>query len=152
MIDDLLNQLVTRFTELTADLRFDYKPDPENKRAPQIIKTMLPYPDQDFMDGQDFPRIRLALYGGTAEDLRKPPDFSVLASGAIWTAGDIEAGSKDIWLLTAAMMNITKNRSFPPFRLRTPCPFRIGDPQPDMEGIQPHPYHFVTMQLAFINC
>ncbi len=148
MDEAFTQQLIVRLTDLTKDLRFDHEPTSGEKIAPKIVDTMLEYPE-DWVEGQDYPRIRLALYKGGFEFL-KPSPFSVIAVGGIWTNGSIEDGTNDIKLLTRTLGKIADKRGFPPYKLKTPVSFRIGDPRDGFEGMQPHPHHFVTMQLNFI--
>jgi hypothetical protein len=138
-----------RLVDLTEDLLFDYKPDPVNKRAPQIIETMLPPRSSGHQEGQEFPLVRWAIHHGGFDRMRPAP-FSVILHGGIYTAGNIVAGTRDITALTMALGKIVDNRSFPPYKLETPISFTIGSGEPGQEGLQPHPYYWVTMKLQFL--
>ncbi len=133
---------------LTSDLRFYYKPD-DTLIPPQIVETMLPSKDRTYQEGQDIPLVRWAIYEGAFE-ARRPAPFSVMLTGGIYTPGTIIDGTRDITALAMALGKIVDNRSFPPYRLNTPVGFTIGSPEPGSEGLQPHPYYWLTMQLQFL--
>jgi hypothetical protein len=139
--------LTGRFTELTKDLRFDYKPT-GIKRAPQIIQTFLPPKGHDHEEGMEFPLVRWAVYRGSFSKFH-PSTISIIVNAGIWTSGSIIDGDIDIQALVLALGRIVKNRSFPPYRLEEDTTFHIGSQESGSEGIQPHPYYWGTMKLQF---
>ena len=148
MNEQFATLLTARLTELTGSLLFDYKPT-GGKIPPQIIETMLPPKGHGHQEGDEFPLVRWSIYEGGFDKLRSSP-FSVIVNGGIYTSEDIVAGTRDITTLAMALGKIVNNRSFPPYRLVTPVPFTIGSPEPGSEGLQPHPYYWVTLKLQFI--
>ncbi len=142
------NLLTSRLTDLTKDLLFDYKPD-KSQVAPQIVQTMFLKKDRDHIEGQEFPFVRCAIFEG-AFDARRPAPFSVIITGGIYTAGTVVDGTRDITSLAVALGKIVDKRAFPPYKLLTPVPFSIGSTEKGSEGIQSHPYYWLTMQLQFL--
>ena len=53
--------------------------------------------------------------------------------------------------LTAAVGRIVENRTFRPFKLRTPVRYSVGSEERGYEGTQPHPYHVSSIYLEFIK-
>lgn len=139
--------LTARLTELTRDLLFEYKPTGV-KSAPQIVETMLASKAHDYVEGQEMPLVRWAIYEGGFDRFHSSP-FSIILHAGIYTSGDIVAGTRDITSLALALGRIVDNRSFPPYRLETPVPFTIGSSEPGSEGLQPHPYYWLTMKLQY---
>ncbi|KJS00891.1 MAG: hypothetical protein VR65_10820 [Desulfobulbaceae bacterium BRH_c16a] len=140
--------LTARLAELTGSLRFEHKPSGV-ARAPQIVETMLPPKSHDHQEGQEFPLVRWAIHNG-GFDFMRPAPFGIILHAGIYTSGDIIAGTRDITTLALALGRIANDRSFPPYRLETPVPFTIGSPEQGSEGLQPHPYYWLTMKLQFI--
>ncbi|BCL59967.1 hypothetical protein DGMP_06600 [Desulfomarina profundi] len=144
---DMLN---SRLAELTSGLLFDYQPDNSTGSRPiTITESMLADPSRDEPEGSEFPFVRWAIYRGSF-DYRRPAPFKVVVDGAIWTAGNITDGTRDIQTLTVALGKITEKRGFPPYRLKTPIDFVTGNPARGHEGIQPHPWYYTRLYLEFL--
>lgn len=148
MTPEFATLLTSRLTELVEDLSFDYKPD-GSTRVPQIINPMLPSRSSDHQDGDYFPFVRWAIYKGIFA--KRPEPFSVYVSGGIYTAGTIDDGNGAILSLAMALGNIVDNKSFPPYRLQSPVGFTVGDTREGNEGLQPHPYYYMSMILEFLK-
>lgn len=145
----LMDLLVARVTELTADLRFHHKPS-GGTIAPQVIATCMPERDSSWQEGIEWPHVLVAIYGGGFDRLEPQPHQVVVGCG-IWTPGTIAEGTADIMELTAAVGRIVENRTFRPFKLRTPVRYSVGSEERGYEGTQPHPYHVSSIYLEFIK-
>ena len=145
---DLVDQIITRLTELTAGLTYDHKPSGE-KRSVQIVDTFLPPRTATWKEGQDYPLIRVAHYKGAY--LSQGRDYDVVLMGGIYTAGDIASGTAAIKELEAAIGKLAQSRLIDQYRLATPIEYQFGDSDRGAEGIQPHPYHYVTFYLKFTS-
>lgn len=140
----------SRLAELTSGLLYDYQPDGSSKSRPvTITESMLEDPSREQLEGAEFPFVRWSIYRGSF-DFHRPAPFSVVVDGALWTGKSIADGTGDILALTRALGKITENRSFAPYRLKTPVSFVVGNPARGQEGIQPHPYYYVRFYLDFL--
>jgi len=145
----LMPLLVARVTELVADLRYFHKPTGQ-RIAPQVIESCLPKKDRTWQEGQDFPHVLIAITEG-GFDKFTPPPVKVIIGCDVLTDGDNAQGTTEIMELTGAVGRLVENRSFPPYKLRTPIRFTIGSEQQGYEGIQPHPVYFSNIYLEFIK-
>lgn len=145
----LMPLLVARVETLVADLAYYHKPTGQ-QIAPQVIETCLPKKDRSWQEGQDFPNVTVTIIEG-GFDKMNPQPLKVIIGCGIYTNGDVSGGTADIMELTAAVGRIVENRSFPPYKLRTPLRFTVGSEQPGFEGSQPHPLHISTIYLEFIK-
>jgi hypothetical protein len=145
---DLVSQIITKITELTAGLTYDHKPTGEKKPV-QVIDTFLPPRDSSWQEGGEYPLIRVAHYKGAY--LSQNQTFEVVVLAGIYTAGDIAAGTAAIKELAAAIGKLTQSRLIGNYRLDTPINYQFGDNSRGAEGIQPHPYHYVTFYLQLTS-
>ncbi len=148
-MEDLSAKIITRVNELVAGMTFYNRPADANV-AVKVIDTFLPAKARDWQEGQDFPFVRVAIYQGEFDV--KPSRIRVVITGGI-SLGDnatVAEGSAEIKRLANALGRIVEKRGFPPYRLVTPVPYQFGDQREGHEGLQPHPYHYVTMKLEFI--
>lgn len=145
----LMPLLMARVEELVADLRYFHKPTGE-RIAPQVIASCLPKKDRTWQEGQDFPHVLIAITEGGFDKLNPQP-VKVTIGCDILTDGDTATGTDEIMEFTEAVGKIVGNRSFPPYKLRTPIRFTVGSDQPGFEGIQPHPVYFSNIYLEFIK-
>ena len=145
----LMDLLVARVTELTSDLRFYHKPT-GGLIAPQVINTCLPKKDSSWQEGMDFPHVLVSIYAG-GFDIMAPQPHKVVIGCGIHSPSDPVAGTNDIMALTAAVGRIVENRTFKPFKLRTPIQYTVGSEERGHEGTQPHPFYISTIYLEFIK-
>jgi hypothetical protein len=143
---NIVTELITRITTLLEGLSFDHKPT-GNKTTVQIIDSFLERPGVGWIEGEEFPMVRVAEYSGGF--LSRGRESNVVVVGGIWTAGNIAAGTADIKLLAEALGDLTKVRTLGEYRLTTPIKYYFGETEKGHEGQQPHPYHFVTFFLDF---
>lgn len=149
MNDTFTTMFTERLSELTMGLLFDHMRTNE-KISPQIVETMLAEKPDDYQEADEFPYVRWAMHKGELMD-REPGRFDVIISGGIWTKGDTAQGTSDIKLLLTSLSRLLDKRSFKPYRLSNRIPYSIGDPRSGNEGLQPHPYHYLTLKLQFLT-
>ena len=145
----LMDLLITRVTDLTSGLLFDHKPT-GGEIAPQVVNTCLPRKDMNWQEGLDWPFVSVAIYGG-GFDIMAPQPHQVVIGCGIWTPGNTAEGTADIMELTAAVGRIVENRTFKPFKLRSPIRYSVGSEQRGFEGSQPHPYYVSAIYLEFVK-
>lgn len=137
-----------RLTALTSGLLFDNTAIGE-KKAPQVIETMLPPKGSSYQEFGEFPLVCWAAYNGKIMP-RQPWPFGVVVTGGIYTPGSIADGSRDITALAMALAKLVDDRAFPPYRLDVPIDLTIGDSRDGYEGLQPHPVYWLTMHMRFL--
>lgn len=147
-MNDLVTQIIAKIAELTTGLTYDHKPTGE-KRAVQIVDTFLPDRTEVWQEGQDYPLVRVAHFKGAY--LSHNQNFEVVVLAGIYTAGDIAAGTAAIKELAAAIGKLAQSRLIGNYRLDTPINYQFGDNSRGAEGIQPHPYHYVTFYLQLTS-
>lgn len=137
--------------ELVRPLRYLHKPS-GNMIAPQIIDVMLPRPNTQTQEGDEYPFVRWMITSGEWY-LQKPSTFQLAIDAGIYSAGSISDGNLAILELVHALGSLSRMRFVPPtpYRLQTPIAFVLGDPKPENHGIQPHPYYYGRLTLDFIH-
>ena len=95
-----------------------------------IYESMVPRMTPDQVEGDDPPFVRWCIYAGEFSD-RGLSSFELVVDFGIYTPGSIVDG-------------------FAPYKLQKPLSFRLGHPDADYEGIQPHPYHYGRLKLEFV--
>lgn len=151
------NELKTRLTELTSDLRF-WQRGSDKLIAPQVVETMAPPPeDIQWMD-MALPQCCFTIVSGEFSVVPKP--FKVRIDLTIESEkGDlteaIEKGCNGIREFVLAIQPIVDKRFFTDYKLSLDpqyAPhFTIGNSSGGgMEGMQDHPYYRATIFLNFI--
>ncbi len=115
-----------------------------------VYEAMLPAKQPGHKEGEDLPLVRWCIYEGEFA-ARIAGGFSVVIDAGIYTPGSIVEGSRDLMRLIWALGGLAAMRGLPPYRLRTPIGFRLGDLSEGNEGIQPHPYYYGRLTLDFIH-
>lgn len=142
----ITNELIARMTSLVSGLAFDYKPTGETK-AVQVVDSFLERPTSSWVEGGEFPFVRIAHYSGAYFSGKE--EGSLVVVGGIWTKGNVASGTADIKRLAEALKGLTLIRMLGEYKISTPIKYYFGQTDPGREGVQPHPYHFVTLYLDF---
>ncbi|MGI6655257.1 MAG: hypothetical protein ACOX5Z_00195 [Desulfobulbus sp.] len=143
---DLLDVLLARVGELSADLRLHHLPT-GSLRAPRIINGFLPAArPADRQEGDEYPLVRVSLHRFAYSVA--PTDVEVLLIGGIHTPGTVADGNRDILTLAECLGGMTRFRCLGEYRLIGPIQCALGSQERGEEGIQPHPYHFCMLRLV----
>ena len=114
-----------------------------------IYESMVPRMTPDQVEGDDPPFVRWCIYAGEFSD-RGLSSFELVVDFGIYTPGSIVDGSRELLTLTRRLSGLAGMSGFAPYKLQKPLSFRLGHPDADYEGVQPHPYHYGRLKLEFV--
>ena len=148
MTDQFCKDFQVCLEQLVAPLRFHHRPSGELVGV-SVHEAMLPAKPVGYQEGDELPLLRWCIYEGEFSG-RVANGFSVALDAGIYSPGSIIDGSRDLMLLINTLGGLARMHGLPPYKLRTPISFRLGDPRDGNEGIQPHPYYYGRLTMDFI--
>ncbi len=145
-MNKLVDLLIDKIGEVCVDLVFTNKSSGQ-PRGVRVVHSFTPK-DNSWSEGEALPIVRVCQHKGSYLSSRQ--ELSVVVVGAIWTMGDVAAGTRDIKKLADAIGGLTRSRQVGVYKLTTPIDYFFGlETERSREGIQPHPVHIVTFYLNF---
>lgn len=141
---DLLNAILSRATELTADELWDDPATEDGTIALRTFRGGLPPKRSTPEQGHDHPFLLARIMNGGENT--KQGRIIVRLVGCLHTHTSVDDGLVDVDRLLKFLLQIPEKRDYELYALEDDVTWFLGDPK---TGNQPYPKFYITVDLEF---